>query len=69
MKIVFKKDNLSFLKNTLHAKGGPRDSWWLGRMMQDQNGLQHQLPAEISLFARSAAAGDAWGACELARNY
>lgn len=68
MKIVFKKHHLPFLKKVLHSGGG-RDLWTLARTMQDENGLQHQLPAEIMLLQRGAKTNDAWSMCELARTY
>jgi len=68
MKNVFKKSNLQFIKNALH-RGSGRDRWTLARMMQDSDGLQHQLPAEISLLQKGAASGDVWSTCELARTY
>lgn len=68
MKTIFKKSHLPFLKATLHSGEG-RDNWTLARYMQDRNGVQHQLPAEIALLNRGAAGGDAWSICELARTY
>ena len=68
MKNIFKKSNIPFLKHVLH-EGNGRDNWNLARVMQDQNGLQHQLPAEIALLNRGAMQGDAWSMCELARTY
>ncbi|MBR2651179.1 MAG: hypothetical protein IKD45_05915 [Clostridia bacterium] len=68
MKIVFKKSNLQFLKGTLHGGSG-QDAWNLARLMQDQSGFSHQLPAEISLLARGAYSGTVWSQCELARTY
>ena len=68
MKVIFKKAHLPFLHRVLQDKGS-RDHWSLARMMQDTNGLQHQLPAEIFLLQRGAAAGDPWAMCELARSY
>ena len=68
MKTVFKKQHLPFLKNVLH-RGNGRDFWTLARTMQDENGLQHQLPAEILLLQRGAQTGDVWSMCELARTY
>lgn len=68
MKNIFKKSNIPFLKYVLH-EGKGRDNWNLARVMQDKNGLQHQLPAEIALFSRGAYQGDAWSMCELARTY
>lgn len=68
MKTIFKKSNLPFLKPTLH-NGRGRDFWSLARTMQDENGLQHQLPAELSLLSRAVADDDVWAMCELARNY
>ena len=68
MKNIFKKSNIPFMKEVLHSGNG-RDNWNLARTMQDKNGLQHQLPAEISLLMRGAADGDIWSSCELARNY
>ncbi len=68
MKTIFKKSNLPFLKHALHAGEG-RENWTLARMMQDENGLQHQVPAEIALLERGARDGDAWSICELARTY
>ena len=68
MKNIFKKSNIPFLKYVLH-EGNGRDNWNLVRVMQDKNGLQHQLPAEIELLNRGATQGDAWSMCELARTY
>lgn len=68
MKNIFKKSNIPFLKHVLH-EGKGRDNWNLARVMQDKNGLQHQLPAEIELFSRGAYQGDAWSMCETARLY
>lgn len=68
METVFKKSNLPLLERTLHAGKG-REWWSLARLMQDGNGLQHQLPAELSLLLRGADKGDAWAMCELARSY
>ncbi len=68
MKNIFKKSNIPFLKHILH-EGKGRDNWNLARVMQDKNGLQHQLPAEIALFSRGASQGDAWSMCEAARLY
>lgn len=68
MNIIFKKSNIPFLKNALR-EGNGRDSWTVARMMQDSDGMQHQLPAEIALLNRGAACGDAWSMCELARTY
>ena len=68
MNNIFKKSNIPFMKEVLH-NGQGRDNWNLARVMQDQNGLQHQLPAEIALFNRGAQQGDAWSMCELARTY
>lgn len=68
MKTIFKKSHLPFLKQVLH-RGEGREYWNLVRTMQDENGLQHQLPAELALLRRGAADGDAWSMCELARNY
>lgn len=68
MKNIFKKSNIPFLKHVLH-EGKGRDNWNLARVMQDKNGLQHQLPAEIALLNRGAQQGDAWSMCELARTY
>ena len=69
MKTIFKKSHLPFLKRTLHGEGTGRDAWGLARLMQDRDGLQHQLPAVLSLLNRGAAAKDVWSACELARQY
>ncbi len=69
MNIPFKKSHLPFLKRTLHGEASPRDFRCLARLGQDRDGLTHQLPAELSLLARGAAAGDIWSVCELARNY
>ena len=68
MKNIFKKSNIPFMKELLH-NGQVRDNWNLARIMQDQNGLQHQLPAEIALFSRGASQGDTWSMCEAARLY
>lgn len=68
MNNIFKKSNIPFLKYVLH-EGKGRDNWNLARVMQDRNGLQHQLPAEIALFSRGAIQGDAWSMCEAARLY
>lgn len=68
MKTIFKKSHLPFLKHVLH-EGKGREYWNLVRTMQDENGLQHQLPAELALLRRGADDGDAWSMCELARNY
>ena len=68
MKTIFKKSNIPFMKKVLH-EGKGRDNWNLARTMQDKNGLQHQLPAEIALFSRGATQGDAWSMCETARLY
>ena len=68
MKNIFKKSNIPFMKEVLH-NGQGRDNWNLARVMQDQNGLQHQLPAEIALFSRGATQGDTWSMCETARLY
>ncbi len=68
MKNIFKKSHLPFLKHTL-KEGSGRDLWNLARTMQDENGLQHQLPAEIILLERGASKGDIWSMCELARTY
>ncbi len=69
MKIIFKKSHIPFIKNTLHGAGTGRDSWTLTRIMQDTDGLSHQVPAEISLLQRGAQKGDMWSVCELARTY
>ncbi len=68
MKNIFKKSNLPLINHVLH-QGRGRDNWNLARTMQDKNGLQHQLSAEIALFGRGAYQGDAWSMCELARTY
>ncbi len=68
MKTIFKKSHLPFLKATLHSGEG-RDNWTLARIMQEKDGVQHQLPAELALLSRGAAGGDAWSTCELARTY
>ncbi len=68
MKNVFKKSHIPFLKKVLH-EGNGRDNWVIARTMQDEDGLAHQLPAEIVLLSRGAFQGDAWSMCELARNY
>ncbi|MBP3436511.1 MAG: hypothetical protein J6K61_01220 [Clostridia bacterium] len=68
MKTIFKKSNISFLKQTLHGGSG-RELWTLARMMQEKDGLQHQLPAVIHLLQNGAAAGDVWSMDELARMY
>lgn len=68
MKTIFKKSNLPFLKSTLKGGSG-RDYWTLTRMMQDENGLQHQLPAEIALLQIGVIKNDIWSMCELARTY
>ena len=66
MKTVFLKSHLTFLKNTLH-NGNGRDLWRLSRMMQESNGVQHQLPVELALLEKGAILGDDWSRCELAR--
>ncbi len=66
MKTVFLKSHLPFLKNTLH-KGSGRDLWKLSRIMQESNGVQHQLPVELALLEKGVHLGDAWSMCELAR--
>jgi hypothetical protein len=38
-------------------------------MMQDEDGLAHQISAELSLLSRAAGDGDVWAMCELARCY
>lgn len=68
MKVIFKKAHLPFLRGVLHGGGG-RDAWTLARLMQEKDGLQHQLPAEAFLLQRGAASGDIWSMCELARTY
>lgn len=68
MKTIFKKSHLPFIRNTL-KNGNGRDFWNLARTMQDENGLQHQLPAEIMLLKRGANQNDPWAMCELARTY
>lgn len=68
MKVIFKKSHLPFLKLTI-KNGSGRDLWSLARTMQDENGLQHQLPAEIMLLERAAQKNDPWAMCELARTY
>ena len=68
MKVIFKKSHLPFLKPTL-KNGSGRDYWNLVRTMQDENGLQHQLPAEIMLLEKGAQKNDPWSMCELARIY
>ena len=68
MKTIFKKSHLPYLKNTLKSGTG-RDLWNVVRCMQDENGLQHQLPAEIMLLERGAQKDDPWSMCELARMY
>ena len=68
MKTIFKKAHLPFLKRVLHGGAG-RELWTLTRWMQDKNGLQHQLPAELMLVQHGAADGDVWSMCELARTY
>lgn len=69
MKIIFKKSNLPFLKDTLQGGGDARDYWTVVRMMQDENDLTHQLPTETLLLQRGAFGGDVWSMCELARTY
>ena len=68
MKNVFKKSRLPFIKKTLH-EGSGRDNWSLARTMQDCDGINHQLPAEIALLNKGVQQGDVWSMCELARNY
>ena len=68
MEVIFKKAHLPFLKKVLHGGGG-RDAWTLARTMQDADGLQHQLPAELFLLQQGATGGDPWSMCELARTY
>ena len=68
MNIIFKKSNLPFFKSTLN-NGSGRDLWSLTRMMQDEDGLQHQVPAELMLLERGASKNDPWAMCELARTY
>ena len=68
MKTIFKKSHLPFIRNTFSNSNG-RDYWNLARTMQDENGLQHQLPAEIMLLERGALLNDPWSMCELARTY
>ena len=68
MKVIFKKSHLPFLKPTL-KNGSGRDLWSLARIMQDENGLQHQLPAELMLLEKGAHKNDPWAMCELARTY
>ena len=68
MKVIFKKSLLPFLKPTI-KNGSGRDLWSLARTMQDENGLQHQVPAEIMLLERAAQKNDPWAMCELARTY
>lgn len=69
MKNVFKKSHIPFLKRVLHGEGNGRDNWVIARTMQDEDGLGHQLSAEIMLLSRGANQGDAWSMCELARTY
>ena len=69
MKKVFKKSHIPFLKRVLHDEGNGRDNWVIARTMQDEDGLGHQLSAEIMLLSRGANQGDAWSMCELARTY
>lgn len=68
MKVVFKKAHLNFLKPALKGSSG-RDLWTVARYMQENDGLQHQLPAEIMLLERGANKNDPWSMCELARSY
>ena len=68
MNVIFKKSHLPFLKPALKGSSG-RDLWSVARYMQDENGLAHQLPAELMLLSRGAQKGDAWSQCELARTY
>ena len=68
MKTIFKKSHLPFLKPALHGGTG-RDLWTVARYMQDENGLQHQLSAELMLLQRGVQMGDEWAMCELARTY
>jgi hypothetical protein len=68
MKNVFKKSRLPFIKKTLH-EGSGRDNWSLARVMQDCDGINHQLPAEIALLNKGVQQGDVWSMCELARCY
>lgn len=68
MKTIFKKSHLPFIRHTL-SNGSGRDNWNLARTMQDENGLQHQLPAEIMLLEKGANQNDPWSMCELARTY
>lgn len=70
MKTIFKKSLLPFLQNTLKGEDvNGREFWNLARCMQDENGLQHQLSAEIALLERGAQKNDLWSMCELARSY
>ena len=64
MKTIFKKSHLSFLKSTLN-NGSGRDLWSLTRMMQDEDGLQHQVPAELMLLERGASKNDPWAIVEI----
>lgn len=68
MKVIFKKSHLPYLKPTLKGGNG-RDLWNVARMMQDENGLQHQVSSEIVLLQRGAEKEDVWSMCELARMY
>lgn len=68
MKVIFKKSHLPFLKPTL-KNGSGRDLWNLVRIMQEEDGVQHQVPAEIMLLEKAANKNDPWAMCELARTY
>ena len=68
MKTIFKKVHIPFIKHVVN-EGNGRDNWTLARLMQENDGLQHQIPAEIFLLQRGANCGDAWSMCELARTY
>ena len=68
MKTIFKKSHLPFLKPTL-KNGSGRDLWRVTRCMQDEDGLQHQLSAEIMLLQKGVQKNDPWSMCELARTY
>lgn len=68
MRVIFKKSHLPFLKPALKSGSG-RDFWTVARLMQDENGLQHQLPAEIMLLEKGVNKNDVWSMCELARTY
>ncbi len=69
MRYIFKKAHLPLLNKVIHGEGSGRDAWTVARLMQDRDGMQHQLPSELIMLERGVAEGDIWSACELARTY